>query len=154
LKTRQHKRNDLSKADLVREWKSAIAPKDWAAVEKTRAAAKAPLPKEGITHDKALQDAVKHCFERKSVVRDTQILQSALKIGRGEVDLDRLKKKLGQQENRRDLLREGRDVTTPATLQAERCYVEWAIMGRDQHAKLGAALPLPSHLSKDQVRMR
>jgi conjugative relaxase-like TrwC/TraI family protein len=152
LKTRQHKRKDLSKADLVREWKSAIAPKDWAAVEKTRAAAKAPLPKEGITHDKALQDAVKHCFERKSVVRDTQILQSALKIGRGEVDLDRLKKELGHQENRRDLLREGRDVTTPETLQAERRYIEWTIMGRNQHAKLGAALPLPSHFNKDQVK--
>jgi conjugative relaxase-like TrwC/TraI family protein len=152
LKTRQHKIKGLSKADLVREWKAAIAPKDWAAVEKVRADATAPLPKEGITHGKATEDAIRHCFERKSVVRDTQVLQEALKIGRGEVDLDELKKEFASKEHMRDLLREGREVTTPETLRAERQYVEWAITGRNQHTKLGAALPLPSFLSKDQVK--
>jgi len=151
LKTRQHKIKCLSKAELVREWKSAIAPKDWAVVEKVRAAATAPLPKEGITHDKAMENAVEHCFERRSVVRDTQVLQSALKIGRGEVDLHELKKELDYREYRRDLLREGREVTTPEMLQAERRYVEWAILGRNQHPKLGVVLPLPSYFSKDQV---
>ncbi len=77
---------------MVREWKAAIASKDWAVVERVRARATAPLPKEGIRHDKALKDAVDHCFERKSVVRDTQVLQAALKIGRGEVDLAGIKK--------------------------------------------------------------
>jgi conjugative relaxase-like TrwC/TraI family protein len=94
LKTRQHKIKGLSKEDLVREWKAAIAPKDWAAVERVRAGATAPLPKEGIRHDKALKDAVDHCFEQKSVVRDAQVLQAALKMGRGEVDLDMIKKEL------------------------------------------------------------
>jgi conjugative relaxase-like TrwC/TraI family protein len=152
LKTRQYKIKGLSRADLVREWKAAIAPKDWAAVEKVRAAATASLPKEGIAHNKAVEDAVKHCFERKSVVRDTQVLQAALKIGRGEVELDELKKEFSFQEHKRDLLREGREVTTPETLRAERQYVEWAVMGRNQHSILGAALPLPSFLSKDQVK--
>jgi conjugative relaxase-like TrwC/TraI family protein len=152
LKTRQHKIKGLSKEDLVREWKAAIAPKDWAAVERVRAGATAPLPKEGISHDKALKDAVDHCFERKSVVRDTQVLQSALKIGRGEVDLDGIKKELEYWEYKRDLLRDGREVTTPETLRAERQYVEWAVMGRNQHPKLGRGLPLPSYFSKDQVK--
>jgi len=152
LKTRRHKIKGLSKEDLMREWKAAIAPKDWAAVERLRAAATAPLPKEGIRHDKALNDAVDHCFERKSVVRDTQVLQAALKVGRGEVDLDGIKKELEYLEYKRDLLRDGREVTTPETLRAERRYVEWAVMGRNQHPKLGRASPLPSYFSKDQVR--
>jgi hypothetical protein len=151
LKTRQHKIKGLSKADLVREWKAAIAPKDWVAVESVRAGATAPLPKEGIRHDKALTDAVEHCFERKSVVRDTQVLQAALKIGRGEIDLDELKKEFAHKEHKGGLLRDDREVTTPETLRAERQYVEWAIMGRNQHPKLGTALPLPSYFSKDQV---
>jgi conjugative relaxase-like TrwC/TraI family protein len=152
LKTRQHKTKGLSKDDLVREWKAAIAPKDWAAVEKVRAGATTPLPKEGIGHDKALKDAVDHCFERKSVVRDARVLQAALKIGRGEVDLDGIKKKLEYLEYKRDLLRDGREVTTPETLRAERQYVEWAVMGRNQHPKLGRVSVLPSYFSKDQVK--
>jgi hypothetical protein len=152
LKTRQHKIKGLSRADLVWVWKSVIAAKDWAAVERVRANATAPLSKEGITHDKALKDAVDHCFERKSVVRDTQVLQAALKIGRGEIDLHELKKGLKYREYKGDLLREEREVTTPQTLQAERQYVEWAVMGRNQHPKLGAALSLPSYFSKDQVK--
>jgi len=152
LKTRQHKIKGLSKADLVREWKSAIAPKDWSAVERVRAAATVPLSKEGITHNKAIEDAVEHCFERKSVVRDTQVLQAALKIGRGEVDLDELKKEFTHKEHKGGLLRDEREVTTPETLRAERQYVEWAIMGRNQHPKLGTVLPQPSYFSKDQVK--
>jgi conjugative relaxase-like TrwC/TraI family protein len=151
LKTRQHKIKGLSKADLVRKWKAAIAPKDWAAVETVRAAATAPLSKEGITHGKAIENAVEHCFERKSVVRDTQVLQAALKIGRGEVDLDELKKEFTHKEHKGGLLRDEREVTTPETLRAERQYVEWAIMGRNHHPKLGTVLPLPSYFSKDQV---
>lgn len=152
LKTRQHKIKGLSKEDLVREWKAAIAPKDWTAVERVRAGATAPLPKEGITHDRVLKNAVDHCFERKSVVRDTQVLQSALKIGRGEVDLDQLKKELNYWEYKRELLRDRREVTTPETLRAERQYVEWAAMGRNRHPKLGTVLPLPSYFSKDQTK--
>ncbi len=152
LKTRQHKIKGLSKEDLVREWKAAIAPKDWTAVERVRAGAMAPLPKEGIRHDKALKDAVDHCFERKSVVRDAQVLQAALKMGRGEVDLDGIKKELDYLEYKRDLLRDGREVTTPETLRAEREYVEWAVMGRNQHPKLGRVASLPSYFSKDQVK--
>ena len=112
----------------------------------------APLPKEGISHDKAMKDAVDHCFERKSVVRDTQVLQSALKIGRGEVDLDGIKKELEYLEYKRELLRDGREVTTPETLRAERQYIEWAVMGRNQHPKLGRASSLPSYFSRDQVK--
>jgi conjugative relaxase-like TrwC/TraI family protein len=152
LKTRQHKIKGLSKEDLVREWKAAIAPNDWAAVERVRAGATSPLPKEGVRHDKALKDAVDHCFERKSVVRDTQVLQAALKIGRGEVDLDGIKKELEYLEYKRELLRDGREVTTPETLRAERQYIEWAVMGRNQHPKLGRASPLPSYFSRDQVK--
>jgi conjugative relaxase-like TrwC/TraI family protein len=152
LKTRQHKIKGLSKDDLEREWKASIAPKDWTAVEKVRAGATAPLPKEGIRHDKALKDAVDHCFERNSVVRDTQVLQSALKIGRGEVDLDGIKKELEYLEYKRDLLRDGREVTTPETLRAERQYVEWAAMGRNRQPRLGNVSPLPSYFSKDQVK--
>lgn len=152
LKTRQHKIKGLSKADLVREWKSAIAPKDWATMEKVSAAATAPLPKEGITHGNAITDAVEHCFERKSVVRDTHILQAALKIGRGEVDLDELKKEYSYQEYKGGLLRDEREVTTPETLRAERQYVEWSIRGRNQHPKLGVVSSLPSYFSKDQVK--
>ena len=152
LQTRQHKIKGLSREDLVREWKAAIAPEDWVAVEKVRAGAMAPLPQEGITHDKALKDAVDHCFERKSVVRDTQVLQAALKMGRGEVDLNELKKGLAYRESKGDLFRDNREVTTPETLKAERQYVEWAVMGRNQHPKLGLALPLPSYFNKDQVK--
>jgi conjugative relaxase-like TrwC/TraI family protein len=152
LKTRQHKIKGLSKEDLAREWKAALAPKDWEAVERVRAGATAPLPKEGIRNDKTLKDAVDHCFERKSVVRDTKVLQAALKIGRGEVDLDGLKKELEYLEYKRDLFRDGREGTTPESLRAERQYVEWAVMGRNQYPKLGRASPLPSYFSKDQVR--
>ena len=152
LKTRQHKIKGLSKEDLVREWKAAIAPKDWTAVERVRAGATAPLPKEGIRHNKALKDAIDHCFERKSVVRDVQVLQAALKMGRGEVDLDGIKKELEYLECKRDLLRDGREVTTPETLRAERKCIEWAVMGRNQHPKLGRVSPLPSYFSKDQVK--
>jgi len=42
-------------------------------------------------------------------------------------------------------------MTTPLS-RAEREYVDWAVMGRNQHPKLGRASPLPSYFSKDQVK--
>jgi len=152
LKTRQHKIKGLSKHDLVREWKSAIAPKDWAALEKVKSQAAAPLPKEGVSHESAIAKAVDHCFERRSVVRDKQVLQAALKAGRGEVDVEVLKRELDYREYKGDVLREGRELTTREMLKAERSYVDWADRERGRHGRMGDVPVLPPHLSRDQVQ--
>jgi conjugative relaxase-like TrwC/TraI family protein len=152
LKTRQHKIKGLSRDQLVREWKSAIDPKDWTALEKVRAGAVAPLGKEGISHETAIKNATEHCFERRSVLRDKQVLQSALKIGRGEVDVERLKQELDYREQKGDVIREGKELTTQETLKAERSYVDWAFIERGKHGKFGDVPKLPSHLSPDQVK--
>lgn len=152
LKTRQGKIKGLSRDDLVREWKSAIAPKDWAALDRVKAQAAAPLPKEGISHESAIAKAVDHCFERRSVVRDKQVLQVALKAGRGEVDVEALKRELHYWEYRGDVIRENRDLTTREMLKAERSYVDWADRERGRHGRMGDVPILPPHLSRDQAQ--
>jgi conjugative relaxase-like TrwC/TraI family protein len=151
LKTRQHKIKGLSRDQLVREWKSAIDPKDWTALEKVRAGAVAPLAKEGISHATAIRNAAEHCFERRSV-RDKQVLQAALKIGRGEVDVEKLKQELDYREQKGDVIREGKELTTMETLKAERSFVDWAFMERGKHGKFGNVPKLPSYLSPDQIK--
>jgi conjugative relaxase-like TrwC/TraI family protein len=152
LKTRQHKIKGLSRDQLVREWKSAIDPKDWTALENVRAGAVAPLGKQGISHETAIKNAAEHCFERRSVVRDKQVLQAALKIGRGEVDVEKLKQELDHREQKGAVIREGKELTTMETLKAERSFVDWAFMERGKHGKFGNVPKLPSYLSSDQVK--
>jgi hypothetical protein len=152
LKTRQHKIKGLSRDQLVREWKSALDPKDWTALENVRAGAVAPLAKEGISHETAIKNAAEHCFERRSVVRDKQVLQAALKIGRGEVNVEKLKQELDHREQKGAVIRDGKELTTLETLKAERSFVDWAFMERGKHGKFGNVPKLPSYLSSDQVK--
>jgi hypothetical protein len=110
------------------------------------------LAKEGISHATAIRNAAEHCFERRSVVRDKQVLQAALKIGRGEVDVEKLKQELDYREQKGDVIREGKELTTMETLKAERSFVDWAFMERGKHGKFGNVPKLPSYLSPDQIK--
>ena len=76
-----------------------------------RAGAVAPLAKEGILHETAIKNAAEYCFERRSVVRDKQVLQAALKIGRGEVDVEKLKQELDHREQKGAVIREGKELS-------------------------------------------
>jgi ATP-dependent exoDNAse (exonuclease V) alpha subunit len=80
------------------------------------------------------------------------VLQAALKIGRGEVDVEKLKQELDYREQKGDVIREGKELTTQETLKAERSYVDWAFMERGKHGKFGNVPKLPSYLSPDQIK--
>lgn len=83
--TREPKARGLTTSELVAEWRSRLAPEDLAGLVQLRALA---VPRDrdlDPTADSAAIDhAVSHCFERRSVVTERAVYTEALKhsVGR------------------------------------------------------------------------
>ena len=84
----------------------------------------------------SLQHAQDHVFERVSVARDHEILSEALRYGRGRISHEELKGALLLRESAGDLLRDGSEVATRASLERERDMIARVNRG------IGACNPL------------
>lgn len=88
----------------------------------------------GCTSGEAMRSAEAHVFERRSVVDDKVLLREALVAGRGQVELDGLKRALAAREKSGDLLRVDDEVASREALAAEQEFCGWA-QGRKEGAE-------------------
>ncbi len=72
----------------------------------------------------SLQYAKDHIFERVSVARDHDVLTEALRRGRGRVGMDELKGALALQEAAGEVIRNGYEIATQASLKREREMID------------------------------
>src|SRR5580692_5193695 len=77
--TRERKQKQLSKADLRELWGKQISTEEWAAIQNTPQQPISEKPK--VSEMKAMDFAVKHCYERASIVTDKELLRQALRYG-------------------------------------------------------------------------
>lgn len=153
--TREKKAKGLSADELAAEWRSRISPDDLGDLRQVRSLA---VPKERGEDPRAISEAmdhaVGHCFERRSVVPERALYTEALKhsVGRaapGEVatpsNLSGLV--VGTVGGRRM-------ATTPAVLAEQHRMVEFARAGRGSRRPLGdPSRPLSRPwLGEDQAR--
>src|SRR5215831_5185055 len=97
----------------------------------------------------SLHHAQHHFFERVSVVRDHELLTEALRHGRGHICHRELKGALALQESLGEILRDGDEIATSASLEREREMIERVNRG------IGRYEPLRIHgafLASDRLR--
>jgi conjugative relaxase-like TrwC/TraI family protein len=96
-------------------------------------------PPTGMAPQDAMVSAAAHVFERRSVVDERVLLREALIAGRGRVELQPLKTAAEARISAGDLLRQGGDVASRESLQAEDEFVTWAEANRSGRPVLGNA---------------
>ncbi len=136
--TREGKVQDLSFNELQQEWVSRLTPDERAAVTNLAGKIGGPaLASDASLIREAVTQGVEHCFERKSVVPERQLLTEALKrsVGKGSVGgVEREFKTRSFITGERD----GRKLaTTTAVLAEEKRMIAFARQGRGSCSGLG-----------------
>lgn len=130
-KTRDRKRGELGMAALQDLWRERLLPEEGEAV---RALARRLGGPSLVASERSAGDAVRyalaHCFERRSVVREREVLTAALKRGYGEAAMESVAKALADAPLLR-AKRNGQDcVTTREVLAEEQALISMARDGR------------------------
>lgn len=139
-KTRQKKQKQLSAEELRQEWVSRLSSGEEDALAKlyARLGKERLTVGEPIATREAVEYAVEHVFELKSVVPERTLIAEALKCGIGDVTLDGVRKEI----DRQGLITATRNgqvmVTTREVLGEEKRMLDFAREGR------GACRPLAS----------
>ena len=102
--------------------------------------------------ERSLQYAEAHIFERVSVAREHEILTEALRHGRGHIEAAELKGMLALQESRGEILRNGGEIATTASLEREREMITTVNRGIGRFEPLGgnATVSVTERLNPEQ----
>ncbi|OWK35459.1 MobF family relaxase [Fimbriiglobus ruber] len=147
--TREPKKEGQTWDSLVRGWEDRVTLRERHAIHETVAHKETPLPE--LANASALDWAMRHSFERSSVVSERELVTTALKHGLGSVTPEGIYKELG---SRKDLIRreiDGRTmVTTKGVLGEERKILDFAQKGRGRFRPLSRGLTLAGVAAKEQ----
>ncbi len=146
-KTRERKQKDLPFPALQREWDHRLTEQERLAFEAlARHVGSQPYKEEADAAQGALERAVEHVFERKSVVPKRELLTQALKRSVGDSNLAQVHAAY----DAAPLIRAKRDgrqlVTTPLVMAEERAMIAFARNGRGTELRLG---PAEHHFTRD-----
>lgn len=126
-KTRKGKHLGIPMEELRRAWASQMTEIEKKALETAR---NGKTPPEGISGRQALEHAVQHTFERRSVASDRQIMAEALRYGVGSVTVQDIQREF----KNGDFLTKKRDgqilTTTRNVLQEEKSMIDFVRAGR------------------------
>lgn len=133
-KTREKKQDNLSMAELRREWRNRLSDREWQSFLSQAQSGGSPA---AVTDREALDYSLDHLLERQSVARQSDVLAHALHRGIGTVTPESLQAEFA---GRGDLIsaeqQEQTLVTTENVLAEEAAMIGFARDGR------GAAQPL------------
>lgn len=126
--------------DVLRERWTGEAGPDLALLRHMVAAADGTLAvTEGLSATESLQSATRHIFERRSVVRRTELLRDALALAHGEASLPGLRDELQREIDSGSLIEVDGRIGSRSALAAEREFAAWAHAQRSLHPPLGVA---------------
>ncbi len=146
--SRQSKLTEISTAEVRALQRGRLSRDELAELGKVRAAAVGVKPPQMESPKAALSRAAEHCFERRTVVPEHDLLASALRFGYGRLDVAALKSEL---KNDTAFLKAGSKVTTAGNLQRELDAVEFFTATRGQCPPLGAPVK-NERLSAEQAQ--
>ncbi|MCA9094992.1 MAG: relaxase domain-containing protein, partial [Planctomycetaceae bacterium] len=130
-RTRENKQKNLTLDELKQTWQSRMTAEEINRLEHLeRKLGSDPEPQDGNAALRAIEHAISHEFERKSVVPERKVLATALKQGVGEASLEQVL----DQARRSELItgdRQGRRMaTTRDVLLEEQQVIDFARKGR------------------------
>ena len=153
-KTREPKHPTHGQEELQRAWMDRLTAAERQAFTRLRdAATSRPLPEYEFDHEDAVNFAIDHSFERRSVLSDKELLEVALRRGLPFVTPDRLEEEL---DKRTDLIRVQRDsrelLTTPEVLAEENTMIRFVRAGRGRLEPLAATARVGRDFLNEQQR--
>jgi conjugative relaxase-like TrwC/TraI family protein len=126
--TRERKQKQLSKADLRELWGNRISADERAAMQNT--SRQSVSERQKISEMKAMDFAVKHCYERASIVTDKELLRQALRYGVGDVDVEQTKRQLLRDEFIKETMDGHEWLTTHQVLAEEKRLIDFVKDGK------------------------
>lgn len=137
-KTRERKQKNLSMDELRGEWSSRLSGDEQSGIQRVaRQVGAASLVEEPDRAQEAALSAVDHCFDRKSVVPERELLAQALRRSVGKASV----KTVESAVRRQNLIlaeRDGRRLaTTAGVLAEEKRMIAFARLGRGTSRRLG-----------------
>jgi hypothetical protein len=152
-KTRSRKLKGISTAEVRQRQLAQMSPVEIVTLKAVRDSADgsakpfAEMQSVANTEDAALDHASRHVFERRSVVPDEVLLESALVQGRGRIDLRQLKEKLDASA---EFIRVGREVSTREILEGELRLIRTMNEGKDALDPIHRGFIPSQRLGEDQ----
>ncbi len=154
-RTRSKKQKGHSISELRKGWRLALAELGDAAKAQTPIRFAPRAEQEKQEPGKFIKHAVKHCFERASVVHERKILETACRdaLGQPEVPLADLQTAFQAQSGILKVRQGGLTLcTTKEVLNEEKRMVELAQEGRNRFDPLYSHAPTLSNMLNDQQR--
>ncbi|OWK39504.1 MobF family relaxase [Fimbriiglobus ruber] len=137
--TREPKKEGQTWDSLVKGWEDRVTLRERHAIHETVVNSHRETPLPELANAAGLDWAMRHSFERSSVVSERELVTTALKHGLGSVTPEGIYKELG---SRKDLIRRDVDgrtmVTTKGVLNEERKILEFAQKGRGRFRPLAS----------------
>ena len=141
--TRNRKQSQLNMDQLRGLWAKRLTPQEKQALvdvgKKARSGRIAAMDSKAMA-TRAIDHALRHVFERSSVVPESRVLEAALKWGVGQVDVASVVSELARRVAGKDVLVATMDgqrmATTRAVLEEEQATLDLVRRGRGQHAPL------------------
>ncbi|HEY4311622.1 MAG TPA: MobF family relaxase [Pirellulales bacterium] len=136
-KTREHKQKDLSMEDLRAIWKARLSDAELESLHRICGRVGGPsIAEDQHAAGQAIDVAVEHWFERKSVVPERRLLATALKHSVGRASIASVERE-AQSRNFINAERDGtRLITTREVLSEEKSMIGFARQGRGTCAAL------------------
>ncbi|HEV2327894.1 MAG TPA: MobF family relaxase [Verrucomicrobiae bacterium] len=148
--SRAKKIKGISTAEVRKRQLAQLSPDERQSLEILRASAHSTrLPRMALVEDQALNHAVEHVFERKSVVPEHELLNVALSHRLGEVDLNNLKATVKHSPN---LVKTECGLSTKQILATELDLIQTVNAGCDSVAPLHPRYQVASWWGEDQRR--
>ena len=148
--SRAKKVKGISTAEVRERQLSQLSPDERQSLEILRASAHSTrLPRIALVENQALNHAVAHVFERKSVVPEHELLNVALSHRLGAVDLNHLK---GAVKHSPDLVKTERGFSTKEIVATELDLIQTVNAGCDSVAPLHPGYRPADWLGEDQRR--
>ena len=148
--SRPKKVKGISTAEVRGRQLAQLTADERQSLERLRADAHSSrLPRIVLAEDQALNHAIEHVFERKSVVPEHELLNAALSHRLGQVDLNHLKAAVGQSEH---LIKTERGLSTREILATELSLIQAVNAGCDSVAPLHPGYQTADWLGEDQRR--
>jgi conjugative relaxase-like TrwC/TraI family protein len=148
--SRAKKVKGILTAEVRERQLSELSPEERQALEKLTASVQpARQPRMPMRENQVLDHAIEHVFERKSVVPEHEVLDTALSHRPGEVDLERLK---GALKHLPELVKTERGLTTKQILATELSLIQTVNAGCESVGPLHPGYRPADWLGEDQRR--
>jgi conjugative relaxase-like TrwC/TraI family protein len=136
--TRETKSSALEEEKGRASWNSRLTAEEETALQAVESKQQKIPSSQTMTADDALEHALSHVFERRSVISEKRLLEEALRRGVGQVSVSEVQQAASEHESiLRSREEQGREVTTKEVLAEEQSMIAFARDGKSSCAPLG-----------------